>query len=213
MKKLIFLIVFVLSFGISQGQTQFYEHPDFDEIVKKQELVAILPFNTTINLRPKEMKNITAEQLKELEASGSFSVQSALYSWFLKREEKRPLKTGFQNPEETNEKLKLLGVTIENIKEYSPEEIADFLGVDGVILGTLETSAPMSLGTSLTIGLISGIFGSTNNAKIDLSIFNSEDGILLANYKSEANGPWDSTTENVIDMLMRKASKRLSYSQ
>ena len=213
MKKLIFLIVLLLPFGMSQAQTHFYEHPDFDEIVKKQELVAILPFKTTINLRPKEMKKITAEQLKELEESDGFSVQSAMYSWFLKREEKGPLKTDFQDPEDTNAKLKMLGVTIENISEYSPQEIADFLEVDGIIMGTFETSAPMSLGTSLTLGLVSGIFGSTNKAKIDLSIFNSIDGVLLANYKSEASGPWDSTTEYVIDMLMRRASKRLSYSE
>ena len=142
MKKLIFLIVLLLPFGMSQAQTHFYEHPDFDEIVKKQELVAILPFKTTINLRPKEMKKITAEQLKELEESDGFSVQSAMYSWFLKTEEKGPLKTDFQDPEDTNAKLKMLGVTIENISEYSPQEIADFLEVDGIIMGTFETSAP-----------------------------------------------------------------------
>ena len=213
MKNLIFLIVFVLPLRMSQAQTYFYEHPDFDEIVKKQELVAILPFNTTINLRPKEMKKISSEQLMELEESGGFSIQSAMYSWFLKRDVKSPLKTDFQNPEETNAKLKMVGVKSENITEYSPEEIADFLEVDGIIMGTFETSAPMSLGTSLTLGWISGIFGSTNKAKVNLSIFNSGDGILLANYQNVANGPWDSTTEYVIDMLMKKASKKLSYSE
>lgn len=202
---------FAISF--SQAQTHLYEHPEFDEIIKSHKLVAILPFKTSITLRPKDMKDMSVEQLNRMEASEGLSIQSSMHSWFLKREKRGTLKTDFQDPAVTNAKLKKLGVTFENIEEYTPEEIAKFLEVDGIIMGTFETNKPMSEGASVALGLLVGFYGSTNKAVINMSVYNAKDGLLLANYNKGLNGSIGSSTEDLINTVMRKASRRLSYSE
>ncbi|SMD46401.1 hypothetical protein SAMN00777080_5090 [Aquiflexum balticum DSM 16537] len=212
MKTFLFLIFILFVSNYSQAQTHLYEHPKFDEITKNHELVAILPFKTSITLRPKDMKDMSAEQLDRMEVSEGLSIQSAMHSWFLKREKRGTLKTNFQDPAVTNAKLKRLGVTFENIDEYTPEEIAKFLEVDGIIMGTFETNKPMSEGASATLGLLVGFYGSTNKAVINMSVYNAEDGLLLANYNKGLNGSIGTSTEDLINTVMRKASRRLSYS-
>ena len=60
--------------------------------------------------------------------------------------------------------------------------MADILEVDAVISGDFETDKPMSEGASVALGLLVGFWGSTNNATINMSVHNAEDGILLWNY-------------------------------
>ena len=91
--------------------------------------------------------------------------------------------------------------------------MADILGVDAVIMGTFETNKPMSEGASLALGLLVGFYGSTNKAVLNMSVYHGEDGLLLANYNKAVSGSIGSSTEDLINILMRKASRRLSYTQ
>ena len=62
MKKLLSSI-FILAFIISvQSQTNLYENPDFDNIAKAHKIIAVVPFKTQVELRPKQMKDIDEEQ-------------------------------------------------------------------------------------------------------------------------------------------------------
>ncbi len=62
MKHLI--IVFLLSIsGVLMAQTHLYENPNAIELTKDHKIIAIHPFQTTVNLRPKQMKDISPEQL------------------------------------------------------------------------------------------------------------------------------------------------------
>lgn len=213
MKKIILTLAFCLGSSLIFAQTHLYEHPQFDQITSSHETVAILPFKTSITLRPKDMKGMSTEQLVKMEESEGLSIQSAMHSWFLKREKTKSLKISFLDPTTTNAKLKRAGVTSETFDEYTPDEFADILGVDAIIMGTFETNTPMSEGASLALGLLGGIYGSTNKALINLSIFNSGDGVLLANYNKAVNGSLGSSTEDLINTLMRKASRRISYTE
>ncbi len=90
MKHLI--IVFLLSIsGVLMAQTHLYENPNAIELTKDHKIIAIHPFQTTVNLRPKQMKDISPEQLAKMEQSEGKSVQNALYSWFVKREKRNNL--------------------------------------------------------------------------------------------------------------------------
>jgi hypothetical protein len=51
--KNIFLILVVSLVSIETfSQTHLYENPDFDEIIQNHEIIGIIPFVTTIKLRP-----------------------------------------------------------------------------------------------------------------------------------------------------------------
>ncbi|WP_201300876.1 hypothetical protein [Sunxiuqinia indica] len=157
------------------------------------------------------MKNISPEQLDRMEKSEGESVQTGFYSWFLKREKRGQLTVKVQDPNKTNALLKRNGITYENMKDYTPEEIAKLLEVDALVSGTFETNKPMSEGASIVLGALVGFWGSTNKAVMNMYIHNAADGDVLINYNKALNGTIGSSTEDLINILLRKASRRIAY--
>ena len=213
MKKLILLIAFCFPILILNAQTHLYEHPQIDEIMSSHKQIAILPFKTSITLRPKDMKSLSNEQISKMEQDEGLSIQNAMYSWFLKREKNGETFISVLDPINTNTKLRKMGVTFENFEDYTPDELADMIGVDAIIMGTFETNKPMSEGASVALGLLAGFYGSTNKAIINMNLYNAKDGVLVANYNKSISGSMGSSTEDLINILMRKASRRVSYSK
>ena len=214
MKKLLF-ITLLLSFFINiQAQTNLYENPDFDKIAESHKIIAIVPFKTQVKLRPKQMKDMTTEQLKNLERSEGESIQSAMYSWFLKRKTRGDLKDlEIQDPRVTTSMLKKQNIDYDNIMEFTPQELAKILEVDALISGEFETNKPMSEGAGIALGVVLGVWGSTNSATMNMSVHNAVDGVLLWNYNKKVSGSVGSSPEDLINILMRKASRRLAYTK
>ncbi len=211
MKSILTTILLVILSSYAVAQTSLYEHPQIEQYISKHNKVAILPFKTSITMRPKDMKSMTNEQISKLEEDEGLSIQNAMHSWFLKREKNGNLKVSFLDPLTTNAKLRKMGVTFENFNDYTPDELADMLEVDAIIMGSFETNKPMSEGASLALGLLAGFYGSTNKAVLNMSIYDSEEGVQIANYNKAISGSMGSSTEDLINILMRKASRRISY--
>ena len=213
MKKLLIIPILVLISFTAFSQTHLYENPNFDQIAKNHKIIAIVPFKASVTLRPKQMKDMTPEQIEKMEISEGESIQTAMYSWFLKREKKGRLAVALQSPASTNAKLSRAGINASNYSSYTPDEIAQVLEVDAIITGTFETNKPMSEGASVALGVLVGFYGTTNKAVINLFIYNAEDGALLVNYNKGISGSIGSSTEDLINILMRKASRRVSYTK
>jgi len=211
MKKTLFTTIFMLIGVMVFSQTRLYVNPKFPEIARHQKIIAIIPFTTTIQLRPKQMRNTTPEQLKTMEINEGKGVQMALYSWFLKRGEKGKLLVKVQDPNVTDVKLKRAGIKIEDYSDHTPAEIAKILGVDGLVMGTLKTTKPMSAGLSAALGVLVGVWGVTNRATMNLFIYNEADGSVLLNYNKGIRGSLGSSTQDMVNILMRKASRRIAY--
>lgn len=214
MKKLlfsIFTLIFILNLN---AQTNLYENPEFDEISKKHKIIAVVPFKTQVKLRPKQMKDMDDEKLNRLEKAEGEGIQTAMYSWFLKRKKRGKLKNlEVQDPKVTTALLKRNDINYDNISDFTPQELAKTLEVDAVISGEFETNKPMSEGASIALGLLVGFWGNTNNAIINMSVHNAEDGVLLWNYNKKVRGSIGSSPEDLINVLMRKASRRLAYTK
>lgn len=210
MKKLLFLFIPISIFA----QTNLYENPQFDQIAASHKIIGMVPFNTQVKLRPKQMKDMNDEQLDRLERSEGESIQTAMYSWFLKRKKRGDmLGVEVQDPKTTNALLKREGIDYNNLQEYTPMELAGIMGVDAIITGDFETDKPMSEGASVALGLLVGFWGATNSAVINMSVHNREDGVLLWNYNKKVAGSIGSSSEDLINVLMRKASRRLAYTK
>ncbi|WP_339741045.1 hypothetical protein [uncultured Sunxiuqinia sp.] len=206
------LLASFLTFAVL-AQTHLYENPAFDKIAEEHQIIAVVPFDATVSLRPKQMKDISPEQLQRMEQSEGESVQMAMYSWFLKREKRDQLTVKVQDTNTTNALLKKNGITYENLTDYTPEELARLLEVDAVVSGKFETSKPMSEGASLALGALIGFWGSTNKAVLNMFIHNASDGQLLINYNKGVSGSVGSSTEDLINILLRKASRRIAYTK
>ena len=213
MKNLLLFTLIIFSNNLIFSQTNLFENPDFDEIAKNHKIIGVIPFKTSVTLRPKQMKDITPEQLDRMEKSEGESIQSAMHSWFLKRKKRGTLSVDVQNIETTNAKLKKAGVNIENYETFTPLELAKILEVDAIIMGTFETNKPMSQGASVALGLLIGFWGATNSATINLNIYNALDGILLIFHNKKVRGSIGSDNDDLINTLMRKASRRIAYTK
>lgn len=213
MKKIYLLLSFFLTLHVI-GQTNLYENPSFDQISENHKSIAILPFNAQVKLRKNQMKNMSNDDLIRLEKAEGKSIQKAMYSWFLKRKKRGDMQTiEVQDPNVTTAKLRKNNIKQENLIEYTPQELANLLEVDAIISGDYKTDKPMSEGASVALGLLVGFWGTTNSATINMSVHNAEDGVLLWNYNKKVRGSLGSSPEDLINKLMRKASRRLSYTK
>lgn len=214
MKKILLCVLLLVFFQSTFSQTSLYENPNFDDIAKSHKIIAMVPFETQVKLRPKQMKDMTAEQLNRIEKSEGESIQTAMYSWFLKRKKRGDLQSlEIQDPRTTNAILKKQNIDYNNIMDFTPQELAKILEVDAIISGNFETNKPMSEGASIALGVLIGFFGTTNSAVINMSVHNTSDGVLLWNYNKKVSGSIGSDTEDLINILMRKASRRLAYTK
>jgi hypothetical protein len=195
--------------GFSQATT--YVNPKFYNLAKNHKTVAVIPFDVSIGLRPKERETITADQLKEMEAKEGIAVQNGLASWFLRKSKSKPFDVEFQDVQVTNALLSKSEIDADNIKSHTPQELADILGVDAIIGGLMKTTKPMSEGASVALGMAIGFWGNTNSGDVTINLTNGADGATLWKYSSDLSSSLGSDMDTLIDGLMRRAAKKFPY--
>ena len=113
----------------------------------------------------------------------------------------------------TNALLAKNGVTTDKLATMTMEEVAQMLGVDGVISGTFESSQPMSGGAAVAMLMVGGFSGPTNTGKLAISINDGKSGELLWKYDKSLSRGFGSDTNSIITTIMRKASRQFPYSK
>ena len=209
MKK-IFLFLFLTSI-YSFAQTKLYVHPDGEAYASKTESIAILPLKVQVKLRPKQLKDFTTEQIIQMQKDEALDIQKGMHSWFLTRKKRGTFYKTIQSAARTNALLKKAGVDIYAVSEYLPSELGEILGVDCVISGTFETSKPMSAEASIAIGALFGAFGATQSATCNIDFYNTSDDELVVNYLKKIKGGLGSDSQDMINILMRKVTRRIPY--
>ena len=183
----------------------------FDKIAATHRLVAILPADVSISLRPNQAKNLTDEQLASNEKETGYSVQEKMYSWFLRRSERLKYTVQFQDVSKTNSLLSSAGIGYRDIKRKGKDDLAKLLGVDAVITNSITMEKPMSEGAALVLGSLLGTWGSTNNVDTRITIYEGKLGNPIWKYEYVAEGSIGSSTDKLVDALMRKASSKFPY--
>ena len=213
MKYLFTTVLVITSLLTSVAQTrEIYTNPNFKTLAKDHKILAILPFRTTLQLRPKEVeKNGGPAGVAALEKREGLGVQSAVHSYFLKRKESNDIAVDFQDPARTNALLERNAVTYETLSGFTSEELAKILNVDGIVSGTFESTQPMSNGAAVAMALTVGFGGPTNTGKTTISINDGKTGDLLWKYDKTLSRGFGSNTGTIITTIMRKASRQFPY--
>jgi len=206
----LFLLAILAVTVCSCGPT-IYKADQFSAEAAKHKIVAILPSDVNIALRPNEVKKTTPEQLAKSEESTGYAMQDKLYGWFLKRQNKFHYTVKFQDVMETNAQLNKAGISYTDLRTKSRKELAQLLGVDAVISSNVRMDKPMSEGAAMAVGLAFGVWGSTNKANTTIDIHEGSTGNLMWKYQYEAQGSVGSSTDNLVDALMRNASRNFPY--
>ncbi len=190
---------------------QIYKATDFNDVASTHKTVAILPADVSIKLRPNEAKKISPEDLQKNVESTGYAIQDKMYSWFLRRNAKEQFTVRFQDVSKTNTTLKNADIKYEDLALKSKEELARLLNVDAVITTNVRMDKPMSEGAAIAVGVLFGAWGSTNNAVTTINIHEAKQGDLIWKYDYQAQGSVGSSPENLVNALMRNASKKFPY--
>lgn len=210
MKKLFTILPAVVLFLVSCGP-KIYKAPDFESKTAAHKTVAILPAEVYIQLRPNEMKKTSNEQLKEMQEKTGRNIQDRMYSWFLKRSGKFKYTVTFQDISRTNALLQQAGITGDNIRSKTKDELARLLGVDAVISTNATMAKPMSEGAAVAVGILIGSWGTTNDVQTSITINEATKGDLVWKYDYNAGGSVGSSPDRLVNALMRNASKKFPY--
>ena len=209
MKKLIPL--FTLVFFMGACGPRIYKSNEFDDLTSKHHLVAILPADVSIKLRPNEAKKTSAVDMEKNREATGYAIQDKMYSWFLRRSDKFKYTVKFQDVSKTNSLLKEAGITYAALRDRSRESIAKLLNVDAVITNTTRMDKPMSEGLAVAVGVLIGAWGSTNNVNTTINIYEGAKGELVWKYDYLAQGSVGSSPDNLVNALMRNASRKFPY--
>lgn len=210
MKKIFFPALLMLV-GLMSCGPSIYKTTNFQEVAKNHKTVAILPAAVTIQMRPNQAKKTSPEMLEKNEEATAMALQEKMYSWFLRRSGKYHFTVAFQDVSETNALVKKAGISYKELQTMSKSELARLLGVDAVISASLRTEKPMNEGVAVAVGLVFGVWGSTNNAFTTINIHEGAKGNLMWKYDYQASGSVGSSPENLVNALMRNASKKFPY--
>jgi hypothetical protein len=207
MKKLFLLSIFFISlFGYSQKQ--IFESPQLSTAIKQHKIVAILPFTVKITYK-KQPKNFDAEANRQQEITMSKSIQSSMYTFLLRKMDKYSVT--FQDVDKTNILLKKAGVE-DKLDELTKDEIAKILGVDAVISGDFESHQSKSEGAAIASAVLFGGFGGkTGSGTLTMLIHNGTDGELLWRFFKTMDDGIGTSTDDIVESMMRKVSRNFPY--
>ena len=198
--------ILILALILLSSCASVYLAPNGEQIAQNHQTVAILKSDVSYKAR----KNDDLNALNSSAESSAYEFQQEIYKWMLTRKSTHNFNVNFQDVSETNSKYKkAFGDT--NIKELATEEICRALNVDGIIVSNFYLSKPMSNGGALALGLLTGVYGATNEAIVSIAIKNCEDKSLLWQYDHKLQGGLLTTPSSLVDALMRHASKKMPY--
>jgi hypothetical protein len=210
MKTKLTLLLAITALITSCGP-KIYKSNDFSDRTSQHKTVALLPAEVSIQLRPNEMKNTSAEQIKQMEEETGKNIQDKMYSWFLRRSDKFKYTVTFQDISRTNALLKQADVNYADMSVKTKEELAKLLGVDAVISTRASMKKPMSDGAAVAVGILFGAWGPTNDVHTSISINEGNKGDLVWKYDYNASGSVGSNPDRLVNALMRNASRKFPY--
>jgi hypothetical protein len=143
----------------------------------------------------------------------ALDIQKGMHTWFLKRTQRGQLNAKIQSPNQTNALLRKAGIDIHDLDLYTAQELGEILSVDCIIMGSFETSKPMSGAASLGLALLTGGFGATSSAICNMDFYDTRDGELVVNYLKGVKGSLGSNSQDLINILMRKVTRRIPYTK
>lgn len=213
MKKMLLLVI-AIGFSLAtqaqyENAKQVFESPKLKETVKTHKLVAILPFQTKMGFK-KQPKDFNLEAHKLKEKSMSTSIQSSMYTFLLRKSKDYTVQ--FQDVDRTNILLKKSKLT-DSLDSFTKEEIAKVLGVDAVIYGTFETEQTKSeAGAIVTTVLFGGLGSKTGSGALTMMVSDGKSGELIWRFFKSMNDNIFTSSDELVDRMMRKVSRNFPYS-
>lgn len=204
--SLTFLFALAVFFLLSSCAKIYYS-PDAYALAREHQVVAIAPPKVSIAA----MKKVDAEAIKEQQKTESTNFQQEMASWLLRRKMQNQIRVDIQDVETTRTLLQRAGYF--EGKLLTPAEMCTLLGVDAVLTSNYALTKPMSEGGAVALGLLVGVWGATNQTTVTLEIYDGQNRKMIWNFNHKVSGSVGSSSAQLVDNLMRQASKKMPYFQ
>lgn len=203
---LLFLTITV--FAQFEGAKQTYSSPDLKKEIAQQKIVAILPFDVSITYK-RVPKHYDSSANKTEEESLTKNLQSSMFTYLLRKASKYSVT--FQDPTRTNALLKARGV-YNQLDLLTQDSICKILGVDAVIKCNYSYEKTASEGGAIAKTVLFGSLGSkTGSGALTMQVYNGSTGNLLWRFYKAMDDNVMSSTDQLIERMMRKVSRNFPY--
>lgn len=221
------LYVVLFSGLILTSCRNYYIAHDFNQRTATHKTIAIAPLEM-IYTGSKPI-NISDIDIKKLEEGESRAFMISLYNEILRstRGGKKPIRVSIQTVNNTLSILESSGISIRDSWRMSSVQLAQILGVDAVVQGSITKKRYMSdlasfgidLGTQILDGLTGGMVGAnvpnqatrTNDIRASYSLSSSGDGTTLFSQAFDYEADWENTTEDIITFINRRFARNFPY--
>ena len=102
-------------------------------------------------------------------------------------------------------------ITYENIDTYTIKQLSKLLEVDGIISGNMDLTILLSKGVPTNFNFMDYITGESDYGRIGIKVSDGATGKLLWKYEKEINKKSGRNTMELIEKMMRKATRRFPY--
>ena len=204
------LITCSVSFGFAQfeGSKQTFSSPKLKDEIQKHKTVAILPFETAITYK-RPPKNYDSSANKNEELNIAKDLQQSMYTYLLRKADKYSV--SFQDVDRTNALLKSKGI-YNKLDELTQDSICKVLGVDAVVKCRYSYEKTASEAGAIAKTLLFGSLGSkTGSGALTMQIYNGRDGDLLWRFYKAMDDNVMSSTDALMERMMRKVSRNFPY--
>ncbi|SMP11986.1 hypothetical protein SAMN06265375_1011488 [Muriicola jejuensis] len=205
--KRLLSVLILLQVLLLQGQKNIYESDRFEELSADHQVLAIIPFLTNLELK----EGVDGADLKKLEEREGYAVQDALETYFGRGKKRKKFSVDFQNTKNTNAILAQNDINYSNIDTYTIKQLSEILGVDGIVSGNMDLNILLSEGVPSEFSFIDYILGDANYGRIGIKVSDGKTGKLLWKYEKEINKKSGRNTTDLIESMMKKATRKFPY--
>ena len=210
-KSLVFVCILfaaMQTFAQFEGAKQTYSAANLKTELAKQKVVAILPFETSITYK-RPPKNYDSSANKNEELNIAKNLQQSMFTYLLRKADRYSVT--FQDVDRTNALLKSKGI-YNQLDVLTADSICKILGVDAVIKCRYAYEKTASeAGAIVKTILIGGMGSKTGSGVLTMQIYNGVDGNLLWRFYKAMNDDVMSSTDQLMERMMRKVSRNFPY--
>lgn len=204
----LFLCASISSFAQFEGSKQTYSAPNLKTELIRHKTVAILPFDVSIAYK-RPPKNYDSSANRSEEMSQAKSLQSSMFTYLLRKSDKYSV--SFQDVTRTNALLKAKGIH-DQLDLLTQDSICKILGVDAVIKCNYAYEKTASeTGAIVKTVLLGGLGSKTGSGALTMQIYNGQDGNLLWRFYKAMDDNVMSSTDQLMERMMRKVSRNFPY--
>lgn len=204
MKNFYQIILIAIIFSASSCAKVYYS-PEAEKASALHKTIAV--YSPKVSIPPS--KKMTSDELLDLTLKESENFQYEMISWLLKRKSQNKISVDVTDASTTIAKVSNAQV---DGKKFTPLEVAELLDVDAVLTSHYRLTKPMSTGAAIATTILFG-FGTTNEINVTMELYDRNAQKMIWNFNHTLSGGLFSTSDQLVNEVMRIASKKLPYTK